>query len=161
MIISSSNSPLMPYSSTLDSRMEKTLSWQIAFECSHIDHILWVQVGPATMIKRFPLVIATQYNIPMILDCEGTGHQVQGEVYKIDQRMLEHLDVLEAHPRLYSRGVHQIQVGVNTLSCWVYIVQGYKWGFDSEKLMLLKICKIYRIFFLFSPQERVFKAPLP
>ena len=58
------------------------------------------------MMKRFPLVIATQYNIPMLLgnfkchvvcqilfflDCEGTGHQVEGEVYKIDQRMLEHL----------------------------------------------------------------------
>jgi len=84
------------------------------------------RVGPATMIERLPLVIATKYNIPMLLDCEGAGHQVEGEVYKIDQRMLEHLDVLEAHPRLYSRRLHQIQVGGDTLSCWVYIVQGYK-----------------------------------
>ena len=66
-------------------------------------------------------------------DCEGRGHQVEGEVYKIDQRMLEHLgktttvnnamvhrefpaqlseslDVLEAYPRLYSRRLHEIQV---------------------------------------------------
>ena len=57
---------------------------------------------------------------------------MEGEVYKIDQRMLEHLgshciekhlktsggrdksssspDVLEAHPRLYSRRLHLIQV---------------------------------------------------
>ena len=65
-------------------------------------------------------------------DCEGRGHQVEGEVYKSDQRMLEHLgttttvnnyshrtpgvqiteslDVLEAYPRLYSRRLHEIQV---------------------------------------------------
>ena len=66
-------------------------------------------------------------------DCEGRGHQVEGEVYKIDQRMLEHLgttttvnnamvhrefpvqlieslDVLEAYPRLYGRRLHEIQV---------------------------------------------------
>ena len=69
-----------------------------------------MKVGPAIMIERLPLVIATKYNIPMLLgnllnwkmhsfflqillsaDCEGMGHQVEGEVYKIDQRMLEHL----------------------------------------------------------------------
>ena len=92
-------------------------------------NIFCVKVGPATMVETFPLVIATKYNIPMLLgnlqvskymlhiiysnfpmlfcnlqiwknislkiifipDCEGRGHHVEGEVYKIDQRMLEHL----------------------------------------------------------------------
>ena len=26
-----------------------------------------LKVGPATMVKQFPLVIATKYNIPMLL----------------------------------------------------------------------------------------------
>ena len=73
-------------------------------------------------------------------DCEGRGHQVEGEVYKIDQRMLEHLgttavnnamvhrefpavqlieplDVLEAYPRLYGRRLHEIQVRMCPC-CW-------------------------------------------
>ena len=70
-------------------------------------------------------------------DCEGRGHQVEGEVYK---RMLEHLgttttannyshrtpgvqiteslDVLEAYPRLYSRRLHEIQVRM-CLCCYI------------------------------------------
>ena len=114
-----------------------------------------LKVGPATMVKQFPLVIATKYNIPMLLgedqhfafhlnhlstDCEGRGHQVEGEVYKIDQRMLEHLgrtttvnnamvhrefpaqlseylDVLEAYPHLYGRRLHEIQVRMCPC-CW-------------------------------------------
>ena len=38
--------------------------------------------GKAKSAKRFPLVIASRYNIPFVLDCAGTGFNIQGEVYK-------------------------------------------------------------------------------
>ena len=38
--------------------------------------------GKAKSAKKFPLVIASRYNIPFVLDCAGTGFNIQGEVYK-------------------------------------------------------------------------------
>ena len=35
--------------------------------------------------------IIIQYNIPMLLESPGTGNNIVGEVWKIDQTKLEHL----------------------------------------------------------------------
>ena len=31
---------------------------------------------------RYPLVIASRYNIPFLLDKPGTGNQIRGEIYR-------------------------------------------------------------------------------
>ena len=38
--------------------------------------------GKAKTVKKFPLVVASRYNIPFLLDCAGTGFNIQGELYK-------------------------------------------------------------------------------
>ena len=70
-------------------------------------------LGPGLTLDTWPLVVVTEYNIPMLLgnnalllindqtwkilsrnhvtDCEGVGNKIKGEVYKIDQEMLEYL----------------------------------------------------------------------
>lgn len=53
--------------------------------------------------NRYPLIIGTRYNIPFLLDVPNTGHDINGEIYQIDDAMLKQLDVLEGHPNYYLR----------------------------------------------------------
>lgn len=56
----------------------------------------------------FPLVIATKYNVPFLLNKPGTGKNLKGEIYNVDETMLAKLDILEDYPRLYDRQIHEI-----------------------------------------------------
>ena len=38
--------------------------------------------GKAKTVNKFPLVVASRYNIPFVLDCAGTGLNIQGEIYQ-------------------------------------------------------------------------------
>lgn len=67
-------------------------------------------LGPGKTITRYPLVIATKYNIPFLLKEEGTGSHVFGEVYDVDSKMLMNLDELEEHPSFYVRTEHEVQL---------------------------------------------------
>uniref|UniRef100_A0A1E1XDH0 Gamma-glutamylcyclotransferase family protein n=1 Tax=Amblyomma aureolatum TaxID=187763 RepID=A0A1E1XDH0_9ACAR len=67
-------------------------------------------VGPARTVKKWPLVLASSHEIPCILHYEGLGHEVYGEVYKVDDRMLELLDRLESHPDFYVRSLEDVVV---------------------------------------------------
>lgn len=59
--------------------------------------------------NQFPLLVATKYNVPFLLDRPGMGEHVSGEIYEIDELMLANLDELEDYPQLYDR----IITGVN------------------------------------------------
>ncbi|RXN29884.1 gamma-glutamylaminecyclotransferase B-like protein [Labeo rohita] len=75
----------------------------------------------ARTVERYPLVIATKYNIPFLLNVPGTGHHVYGEIYRVDQKMLEFLDKFKGCPERYQRTKVQLEVqdgggeGENTL----------------------------------------------
>lgn len=58
--------------------------------------------------ERFPLIIATRYNSPFVLKAPGIGHQINGEIYSIDEKMLQILDKLEDHPNFFERQQTQI-----------------------------------------------------
>lgn len=57
---------------------------------------------------KFPLIIATKYNIPFLLNVPNTGDNVSGEIYSVDEAMLKNLDQLEDYPELYDRNVFTI-----------------------------------------------------
>lgn len=59
--------------------------------------------------ELFPLIIATRYNSPYVLKAPGIGHQINGEIYSIDEKMLQILDKLEDHPNLFERQQTQIR----------------------------------------------------
>ena len=46
--------------------------------------MLWTIINNAVVLDRYPLVIASRYNIPYLLDVPGSGEFVVGEVYAID-----------------------------------------------------------------------------
>lgn len=62
-------------------------------------------VGIGQLQDKRPLVIATPYNIPFLLDVTGKGENVTGEVFDVDDKMLEVLDELEGHPDFYQREI--------------------------------------------------------
>ena len=95
-------------------------------------------VGRAETVERWPLVVVTEYNIPMMLDQPGTGHRITGEVYDVDQDMLDHLDVLEACPHLYSRRIIQVSVGEELMDSWMYLISNFK-----EELLQQQFIKEY------------------
>ena len=58
-------------------------------------------ITAAQTVIKYPLVIASKYNIPFLLDHPGFGHLIQGEVYEVDDLLLQILDDFEGHPEFY------------------------------------------------------------
>ncbi|KAH9421684.1 hypothetical protein DERP_014959 [Dermatophagoides pteronyssinus] len=91
-------------------------------------------------VDRWPLVIASKYNIPYLLYRSNTGHKIKGEIYEIDNEMLKFLDEFEGHPQYYTRR----QVSISTiitdnddnhqqiLKPWTYFLDKFR----SEMLQL-------------------------
>lgn len=80
--------------------------------------------------NKYPLIIATRYNIPFLLYSPGSGHHVKGEIYEVDDTMLRKLDILEDHPNYYIRELDDILVQkedkTEVHECWVYFLKAFK-----------------------------------
>ncbi|XP_025083652.1 gamma-glutamylaminecyclotransferase-like isoform X2 [Pomacea canaliculata] len=84
---------------------------------------------------KYPLIIASQYNIPFLLYAEGKGYNVQGDVYEVDEQKRDFLDDFEGHPTYYERMLTEIVVDEEnaydgeklpkTLMCWVYFLKDF------------------------------------
>ncbi|XP_046357423.2 gamma-glutamylaminecyclotransferase-like isoform X1 [Haliotis rufescens] len=91
-------------------------------------------IGRGRTTKKYPLVIASEYNIPFLLYKEGHGKNIQGEIYEVDEQMLAKLDELEDHPNFYERELTTIDVTQNgkgdqlstEKECWCYFLKKYK-----------------------------------
>jgi len=66
----------------------------------------------ATTTEKLPLVIATRYNIPFLLNKSGLGYYVAGEIYEVDDRMLKVLDNLEDCQDIFVREIKDMNIGV-------------------------------------------------
>ncbi|RZF42048.1 hypothetical protein LSTR_LSTR006641 [Laodelphax striatellus] len=95
-------------------------------------------IGKAETIEKYPLVIATKHNVPFLLDLPGTGHNIVGEVYRINDKMLEKLDVFEECPDYYIRRQESVRLVDNkqTANCWIYFLKGHHP--DLTKLEMFK-----------------------
>ncbi|XP_075218565.1 putative gamma-glutamylcyclotransferase CG2811 isoform X2 [Lycorma delicatula] len=85
-------------------------------------------VGDGSTVKKYPLIIASKYNIPFLLSEPGVGNNVLGEIYEIDEKMLGKLDILEEHPNYYIRRIEPIQMNAenNIIECWTYFLKEHK-----------------------------------
>ncbi|XP_014212003.1 putative gamma-glutamylcyclotransferase CG2811 isoform X2 [Copidosoma floridanum] len=97
-------------------------------------------LGLGKTLLKYPLVIATKYNIPFLLKRPGVGNQIIGEVYDVDSKMLKSLDELEEHPNFYVRteedvllasenglkkGANFEDIGSQT-KAWIYILPSFR-----------------------------------
>lgn len=57
----------------------------------------------------FPLLVATKFNVPFLLNKPGVGHAISGEIYEVDTAMLHNLDDLEDYPQLYDRNIFNVK----------------------------------------------------
>ncbi|GFV95892.1 gamma-glutamylaminecyclotransferase [Trichonephila clavipes] len=88
--------------------------------------------GMARTVQKYPLVIASRYNIPYLLYREGVGKNVIGELYKIDEAMLAVMDELECNGKYYQR----IQIEVqpfgpegdkgSPVKPWIYFLMNFR-----------------------------------
>lgn len=85
-------------------------------------------IANGSTTEKYPLIIATRYNIPFLLNSPGTGYNVLGEVYEIDEKMLSKLDELEDHPDYYVRRLEPIFMETESkkIDCWTYFLKEYK-----------------------------------
>ncbi|XP_038049457.1 gamma-glutamylaminecyclotransferase-like isoform X1 [Patiria miniata] len=92
-------------------------------------------IGQARTVQKWPLVIASQCNIPYLLDREGIGNNIIGEIYEVDDKMLQHCDVFESCPQYYQRTTIQVQliedsagskVEGNIDDIFVYVLRDFK-----------------------------------
>ncbi len=63
----------------------------------------------ATTVEPYPLVIEGQYGSPPMLDAQGHGHRVRGEIWEVDEEILARLDKLERVPELFVRKLITVQ----------------------------------------------------
>ncbi|XP_075056064.1 gamma-glutamylaminecyclotransferase isoform X2 [Mixophyes fleayi] len=96
--------------------------------------------GTGQTLDQYPLVIAQKGNIPFLLNVPGIGHHIAGEIYLVDDQMLQFLDGFESCPDMYQRTVKRIEIvkwkdrrdspekrtAGNTIECFVYSTTTYQ-----------------------------------
>ncbi|XP_040192097.1 gamma-glutamylaminecyclotransferase [Rana temporaria] len=96
--------------------------------------------GSGRTVDKYPLVIAGQDNIPFLLEVPRTGHHIAGEIYSVDDQMLQFLDEFEGCPDMYQRTIKSIEIldwegkddspeerpAASTIECFVYSTTSYK-----------------------------------
>ncbi|KAF4670685.1 hypothetical protein FOZ61_009528 [Perkinsus olseni] len=65
-------------------------------------------IATAKTVERYPLIVEKKYGIPFLINQEGVGHNVEGEVFAVTSACLRSLDELEGYPQWYDR--HSIPV---------------------------------------------------
>ncbi|XP_043473920.1 putative gamma-glutamylcyclotransferase CG2811 isoform X2 [Leptopilina heterotoma] len=97
-------------------------------------------LGSGKTVTKYPLVIATKFNVPFLLKKSGIGHQIIGEVYDVDTEMLKKLDELEEHPDFYLRTEEHILLDsqdqnisdtilnedTSLIKAWIYFLPNFK-----------------------------------
>lgn len=82
---------------------------------------------------KFPLIIATKYNIPFLLNVPETGHNINGEIYSVDEKMLSNLDVLEDYPEIYDRNIFKINGTDGWVCAFYYLCHTERHENEEEK----------------------------
>ncbi|EER01119.1 Troponin C-akin-1 protein, putative [Perkinsus marinus ATCC 50983] len=60
-------------------------------------------IATAETVEKYPLVIEGTYGIPFLINQEGIGHNIQGEIFAVTRPCLQSLDLLEGYPQWYDR----------------------------------------------------------
>ena len=83
-------------------------------------------VGNAVTVDKYPLVIATRYNLPYLLGAKNVGNCISGEVFKVNPSQLQVLDSLEGYPDHYNRIEIKVVMDSDVIDCHTYVLDRYK-----------------------------------
>ncbi|MFY0611808.1 MAG: gamma-glutamylcyclotransferase [Hyphomicrobiaceae bacterium] len=84
-------------------------------------------LGAYRTVERYPLIIGGRWYVPNLLDEPGSGFQVTGEAYTVDDSVLAELDALESTH--LSTGYRRLEVAIEPLdvsspalgTVWTYL----------------------------------------
>lgn len=89
--------------------------------------------GEFQTVRRFPLFVIGEYYIPWLVDQEGEGSHIQGQVFCTDTRTLRRMDELEMldQPGWFTRRRIQVQSTLNAASA---VLEAFVYFGASERL---------------------------
>lgn len=74
-------------------------------------------IGEGVTKDKYPLIIK---GLPYLIEERGKGHNVEVDVFRVSDTVLEELDRLEGHPNWYRRKQIPIKINNKTVQCWIY-----------------------------------------
>jgi gamma-glutamylcyclotransferase (GGCT)/AIG2-like uncharacterized protein YtfP len=74
-------------------------------------------IGSGVTQDKYPLIIK---DMPYLIEEVGVGHQVEVDVFTINQQVFDRLDEFEDHPNWYKRKEIPIDLNGKIFSCWLY-----------------------------------------
>ncbi|RWS24084.1 gamma-glutamylaminecyclotransferase-like isoform X1, partial [Leptotrombidium deliense] len=93
-------------------------------------------VCEAKTIDKWPLVIASKFNIPYLLYAKGVGNRICGEIYSVNESKMAFLDDFEGYPKYYNRfqipveitsnGYNSSNVQEKLLTPWIYMLTDFE-----------------------------------
>ncbi|KAL9914204.1 putative gamma-glutamylcyclotransferase CG2811 [Glossina fuscipes fuscipes] len=71
-------------------------------------------------------------------------HNVEGEVYEVDEEMLKKLDKLEEYPEYYDREIQEIRMEKKdeVEKCWLYLMRNCSDHLLQKPLLKYEYCSI-------------------
>ncbi|XP_003737040.1 putative gamma-glutamylcyclotransferase CG2811 [Galendromus occidentalis] len=82
-------------------------------------------IAEAKTVQKFPLTIASEFNLPYLLLKPGQGNRIHGEIFEVEN--LSILDEFESCPRYYTRVEELVELENGELiNVWLYALEGFK-----------------------------------
>lgn len=91
------------------------------------NHEEWMKpfkyITNGTTCDKFPLIVGGIYHSPILLNEQGNGHIIKGELFGVDDEGLKTLDAIESvgKPNGYIRIEVEITDGKSNMNAWVYV----------------------------------------
>jgi gamma-glutamylcyclotransferase (GGCT)/AIG2-like uncharacterized protein YtfP/Leucine-rich repeat (LRR) protein len=94
-------------------------------------------IGKATTEEKYPM-ISENGQYPYLIDKEGYGKKIEGEIYRISPDILKDIDLVEGYPKHYSRREIKVREHMTCQLCWrCAIVYFANFEIDYSKYELL------------------------
>ncbi|KAJ8049782.1 Gamma-glutamylaminecyclotransferase [Holothuria leucospilota] len=113
-----------------------------SFHMADESHGKAVFIGKGRTSKKWPVIFVDyeEYtHFPAMIYQEGIGHQVEGEIWEVDDKFLKWLDEFEGHPYPVCRKTIQITHEDNSKeeTCYIYFLMNFK-GNVSESSTFIR-----------------------
>lgn len=89
-------------------------------------------VSTATTVDPYPLVIAHDWFVPVLIDEPGSGLPIEGEVLEVDTAQLQYLDAFEGVGTAW--GYRRVDIEVRTESA-----TSHAWAYVKDRALLDQI----------------------
>ncbi len=92
---------------------------------NHNDWMAYAEFVDASLTcEPYPLVLNGARYSPVLVDAEGHGHRVHGELYRVDETLLDELDRLERvndRDGYRRRRIAVVDTGGHPVAAWSYL----------------------------------------